>query len=143
AAIDHRAEPKLGKALRAACPDGIDVHFENVGGAHLEAAIANIAVGARIVFCGAVGDYDRAEGPVPVRGLANLVMRRGRLEGYIVTDHVKRYPEAIAAMSRLIAEGRLKYAVETHDGVETAYAALTGLLAGANTGKTIVKFADP
>ena len=104
--IDYKAENVFGQ-LRKLAPDGIDVVFENVGGDILEAAIMNLALRARIVLCGTISSYaaDPRE-QKGVRFLLNLAMRRARIEGFIVLDYEPRYPEAIEALSGLIASGK-------------------------------------
>ena len=89
AAIDYRAED-VEKRLRELCPNGIDVYFDNVGGAILDAALANLAMRGRVVLCGAIGDYNSKEPPPGPRNYLSLLMKRGRMEGFIVLDYLPR-----------------------------------------------------
>lgn len=138
-AIDYKAE-NVGRALAAACPRGIDVYFDNVGGDILEACLFRMNDRGRVVCCGAVSQYDTgapAAGPRGVPGL--LVVKRLRMEGFIVMDHYARRAEAEDALSRWIAEGRLKVQEDVIEGLENAPRALIGLLHGENTGKRMVR----
>jgi hypothetical protein len=140
-AIDYRAAP-LHKALRAACPGGIDLYFDNVGGDIFEAALFNMRQNGRIVCCGAVSQYDGtapAHGPRGIPGL--IVTKRLRLEGFIVMDFADRYDRALAELSQWVQAGKLKVREDVMEGLETAPRALVGLLAGDNVGKRMVKVA--
>ena len=101
------------------CPDGIDVYFDNVGGEILDAVLANLAIGARIACCGAISTYTQDE-PTGVRNTPNLIMKRARMEGFLILDYVDRFLDAILALAPLVDEGRLQYAVEVVDGLEHA-----------------------
>ncbi len=141
ACINYRTED-VGARLRELCPDGIDVFFDNVGGEILDAVLDQIAIGARIVMCGAISEYTRAESP----GLKNykaLIMQRGRMEGFIILDYLDRFAEAIMALVPLVADGRIRYSVEVVDGLEHAPATLNRLFTGDHTGKLIVRVAEP
>ncbi|MDI3287275.1 NADP-dependent oxidoreductase [Polyangium sp. 15x6] len=140
AAIDYKDED-VYKRLGELCPDGIDVYFDNVGGAILEAALSHLAMRGRVVLCGSIGDYNSAEAGSGPRNLMNLVMKRGRMEGFIVTDYAARFGEAIGDLARWAAEGRLKDRVDVVEGLANAPAALRRLFTGANTGKQLVKVA--
>ena len=128
-------------ALRREAPDGIDVYFDNVGGEILDAALANIAQGARIALCGAISTYTEDE-PTGVRNTPSLIMQRGRMEGFIILDYVDRFLDAILGLAPLVAEGRIKYAVEVVDGLEHAPETLNRLFTGDHTGKLIVRVSD-
>ncbi len=141
AAVNYKTE-SLEEALRSHCPDGIDVVFENVGGAQLDASLALINLNARIVICGLIAQYN-AEEPVPgPYRFAQILMKRARVEGFIVTDFLERFPEALGQLGEWLAEGRLKYRVDVVDGLENAPAAVNKLFDGTNKGKLIVKIAD-
>jgi NADPH-dependent curcumin reductase CurA len=138
AAINYRAD-NVGKALRDHCPNGIDIYFDNVGGDILEMAIANLALHGRIVMCGAISQYnDDAPTPGP-RNLSALISKRGRIEGFIVLDYLKRSGEAIQDLATWLMEGRLTYKVDVMDGLDSAPEALMKLFSGSNTGKMIVR----
>lgn len=143
AAVSHRSEDLAGE-LRAACPDGVDVYFDNTGGRPLEATLGRMNRGGRIVCCGVVSQYDvtRPEpGPAGVPGL--LVTRRLTMRGFICTDYAGRFPEARRHLESLLEDGRLCVAEEILDGLERAPEGLIGLLAGANIGKRLIRVADP
>lgn len=129
----------IGKALRAECPDGIDVYFDNVGGEILNLVLGQINDHARIVMCGAIAGYDSPTLPPGPANIVNAIPRRAKLQGFIVLDHYDRAGAAAAAMAPLLADGRLKSAVHVVDGLAAAPDALAGLFTGANTGKTLVR----
>jgi NADPH-dependent curcumin reductase CurA len=138
AAIDHRRED-VGTALGRLCPNGIDIDFENVGGDILDAILARINLRARIVLCGLIAQYN-ATGPVPgPTNFAQILMKRARVEGFIVSDFLPRAAEATAALARWLAEGKLKYRVDVVKGLRNAPAALNRLFDGSNTGKLIIE----
>lgn len=143
AAVNHR-QPDLRRRLKAACPTGIDVYFDNVGGDILETALSLANQRGRIVCCGVVSQYDTASpgpGPRGVPGL--LVTKRLTMQGFIVSDFADRFGEALAALDRWLGEGRLVAAADVVEGLDRAPAALVGLLAGDNIGKRMVHVADP
>lgn len=143
ACVDYRGE-NLFKELKAACPDGVDVYFDNVGGSILETALFQMNLKGRVVCCGAVSQYDAAApaGPRNVPGM--LVVKRLRMEGFIVMDFAKQDAKAEADLTRWVADGKLTVVEDVVEGLENAPAALVGLLAGANRGKRMVRVApDP
>jgi NADPH-dependent curcumin reductase CurA len=141
AAVDYKAGA-LRVDLKRACPDGIDVFFDNTAGDVLEAALPSMNVGGRIVCCGAVSVYDQARAPVGPRGVpALLIARRLRMEGFVVLDHAHRLPAAEAALARWLDEGRIVAPTHVVRGLAHAPQALVDLLAGANVGKMMVQVA--
>ncbi|MEL7463371.1 MAG: NADP-dependent oxidoreductase [Pseudomonadota bacterium] len=143
ACVDHR-DPGFFKALRAACPEGVDVYFDNVGGRVLESALFLMNERGRVVCCGSVSQYDTdaPTGPRNVPGL--LVVKRIRMEGFIVMDHADRYAEALADLSEMVDAGEITVVEDIVEGLENAPGALIGLLAGENRGKRMVRVApDP
>ena len=139
AAIDHRAED-VRRALRTHCPDGIDVYFDNVGGPVLDAALANLAMHARVVVCGAISQYN-AESKVagPSNYLA-LLVRRARMEGFVVFDHAARYKEAAADLAGWIGEGRIVVKEHLVRGtVDDFPQTLQMLFRGENVGKLVLE----
>lgn len=143
ACVDYSAG-NLFKDLKAACPKGIDVYFDNVGGSILETALFQMNLKGRVVCCGAVSQYDSAApaGPRNVPGM--IVVKRLRMEGFIVMDFAAEDAKAEADLKRWVAEGKLKVAEDIVEGLENAPAALIGLLAGKNRGKRMVRVApDP
>lgn len=138
AAINYKTEPVL-ESLKKHCPKGIDIYFDNVGGKILDAALALINLGARVVICGLISQYNATE-PVPgPYNFTNILIRRARVEGFIVMDYMPRAQEAVAALSKWLAEGKIKYRVEIIEGLENAPQGLTKLFDGSNSGKLIVK----
>ena len=141
ACIDHR-DPNLRELLRAAVPKGIDVYFENVGGAVLGAVMPLLNVHARVPVCGVVAWYNLATLPEAVDrtpALMTLILRRRlKLQGFIIFDHFKRMPAFYAEMSAWVREGHVKYREEILEGLERAPQGLIGLLRGENFGKLVV-----
>lgn len=143
AAVSYRSETYY-RDLKAACPDGVDVYFDNVGGVSLEYALRLLNLHGRVVCCGSVSAYDGeapAAGPRGVPGL--ITTKRLRLEGFIVHDFEHEFAPARAQLRQWIDEGRLKVLEDVLDGLESLPQALVGLLAGENTGKRMVRVADP
>ena len=137
ACINYRTEDVAARLVEL-CPDGIDVYFDNVGGEILDAVLANLAIGARIACCGAISTYTLDELP-GVRNTPNLIMKRARMEGFLILDYVDRFFDAIMALAPLVAEGRITYATEIVDGLEHAPETLNRLFTGDHTGKLIVR----
>ena len=140
-AIDYKTDD-LPKALRAACPSGIDVFFDNVGGDTLDAALANLAMHGRIVICGAISQYNNT---TPVAGPSNylsLLVNRGTMTGMVVFDYADRYRVGVEAIARWMAEGKLKTREDVVDGLDTFPETLLKLFKGENFGKLVLKVAD-
>ncbi|WP_431680599.1 NADP-dependent oxidoreductase [Kitasatospora sp. KL5] len=139
AAIDYRSED-VRKALREHAPDGIDVYFDNVGGPILDAALTRLAMHARVVICGAISQYNaesKVEGP---SNYLSLLVRRARMEGFVVFDYAARYKEAAAEMAGWIAEGRLKVKEHIVRGtVDDFPGTLQMLFRGENVGKLVLE----
>lgn len=143
AAVVYR-DPDFRPQLKAACPEGVDVYFDNVGGSTLEAVLARMNRHGRIACCGVVSQYDTdapAPGPRGVPGL--LVTKRLAMQGFIVTDYADRFAEAFATLETWLDDGSLIATEDILDGLERAPEALVGLLAGNNIGKRVVHVADP
>ena len=139
--IDYKAEKDLTAALMRAAPDGIDVYFENVGGAHLEAALMAARPFGRFALCGMISQYNATDMGPGVRGLIMAVGKQLRLEGFIVSSHADMQPAFIRDMSTWIGEGKIKWQETIEDGVENAPAAFLKLFKGENLGKMLVKLA--
>jgi len=139
--INYRSE-RLAARLKQTCPKGIDVYFDNVGGEILDAALARINLRARVVLCGAISMYNAVEPPPGPRNYIQLIIQRARMEGFIISDYVPRFAEGFRQMSRWVAEGKIKYAVDVVAGLENATTAINRLFTGANTGKLLVKISD-
>ena len=144
AAVDYKAADSekggLRRALRAACPDGIDVYFDNVGGEVLEACLFNMSLHGRVACCGAVSQYDGVAPPHGPRGVPGLIVtKRLTLRGFVVMDFEDQNAKALANLKAWVEEGALKVREDIIDGFENLPAALVGLLAGENIGKRMVK----
>jgi NADPH-dependent curcumin reductase CurA len=137
AAIDYKNDD-VGKALSRHCPDGIDVYFDNVGGEILDAALARLAHGARIVICGAISQYNEDEMRGP-RNYMMLLVRRARMQGFLVFDYASRYREAAREMGGWIAAGELKTREDVVPGLETFPETLLKLFRGENDGKLMLE----
>jgi hypothetical protein len=136
-AIDYKSE-KVSARLRELCPGGIDVFWDNVGGEILEAGLANLAMHARVVLCGAISNYN-APKPKGPRNYMNLLVRRARMEGFVVFDYMSRTNEAMAELVPLVMEGKIRHREDVREGLEAAPAALVDLYSGDNSGKLLVK----
>ena len=140
ACIDHRAHGDLAsmsQALKQACPDGIDGHFENVGGTILDAVLLRANAFARVALCGMIAGYDGQ--PLPLLNPALLLINRMRLEGFIVSEHMDVWPEALKELGGLVASGRLRPRESIAHGLAAAPQAFLDLLKGRNFGKQLVK----
>ncbi len=145
ACVDYKAakDPReLGRLLKDAAPDGIDGHFENVGGDVLNAVLGRLNTFARVAVCGLISDYNNTAEESARSAIQNPVMflvARFRMEGFIVSDHLDIWPEAMRELTGMLADGRLKYRESIAEGLESAPDAFIGLLAGRNFGKQLVK----
>lgn len=140
--LDHAIDYKAGSpmdAVRALCPEGINVYFDNIGGEMLDAGLANLAPGARVVLSGALSGYGDFERMPVIRHYPNLILKRSRMEGFMVFDYLARSAEAVTRMSPWLADGALKNPVDIADGFDAAPSALIRLFAGANRGKQLVR----
>ncbi|HVP65709.1 MAG TPA: NADP-dependent oxidoreductase [Anaeromyxobacteraceae bacterium] len=134
---EHRDVPSLASALKAACPSGVDGHFENVGGAILDAAMLRMNAFARVAMCGMIAGYNGA--PIPMARPQLILVNRLRVEGFIISEHMEVWPEALAELGELVASGRLHYRETVSQGLESAPEAFSGLFRGRNVGKQLVK----
>lgn len=140
ACIDYKQHPdvkSMSNALKEACPKGIDGYFENVGGYIFDAVMLRMNAFARIAMCGMIAGYDGA--PLPLANPALFLMNRIKLEGFIVSEHMEIWPEALAELGKLVATGKLKPRESVAEGIEAAPEAFLGLLKGKNFGKQLVK----
>jgi NADPH-dependent curcumin reductase CurA len=140
ACIDYKAhaDPKsLYAALKAATPDGLNAHFENVGGAILDAVMIRMNDFGRIAMCGMISGYNGE--PIPMKFPSLILTARMKVEGFIVSEHMDQWPAALAELGPLVASGKLKYRESIAHGLESAPDAFFGLLKGKNFGKQLVK----
>jgi NADPH-dependent curcumin reductase CurA len=145
ACVSHYSDT-LADDLRAACPDGIDLYFENVGGKVFDAVVPLLNDFARMPVCGRIANYNMTEpppGPNEVPGLMGLVLvHRVMIRGFIVFDHVARQPDFIRDVGGWIRSGELTYREDVVEGIEHAVGAFRGLLRGENFGKLLVRVSD-
>jgi NADPH-dependent curcumin reductase CurA len=135
--IDYRAGP-IVRSLHAAAPNGIDVYFDNVGGSHLDAALAGARNNARFAICGMIESYNRRE-PTSLRFIMRIIAARIRLQGFLVFDYQSRMDEFYREMAPLLKSGAVKAEETVVDGLEQTPEAFLGLFKGANVGKMLVK----
>jgi len=140
ACIDYKAHKdlkSLSQALKQACPDGIDGYFENVGGMILDAVMLRMNAFGRIAFCGMISGYNGE--PIPMANPSLILVSRLKLQGFIVSEHMQLWPEALKELGTMVATGRLKYRETIAEGLAAAPEAFLGLLKGRNFGKQLVK----
>ena len=141
ACIDYKKED-VKVALRQHCPNGIDVYFDNVGGAILDAALAQLARGARVVICGAISQYNSPTGFKGPDNYMSLLVNRARMQGFVVFDYAARYGEAAREMAGWMMAGKLKTKEDIVEGFQTFPETLLKLFRGENFGKLMIKVAD-
>ncbi len=139
--IDRLAED-IKAGLDRTCPKGIDVYFDNVGGPILDACLARLRLHARIALCGLISGYNAERPPPGPPHFPNILVRRARIEGFIILDYIPRFPEAFATLAPMLADGSLKYRLDIVDGIDHTITALRRLFTGANTGKVVVRVQD-
>lgn len=140
ACIDYRAHSDLkamSQALKQACPNGIDGYFENVGGYLLDAVLLRANAFARVALCGMIAGYDGA--PLPLQNPALILINRVKMEGFIVSEHMEVWPQALQELATLVAQGQLRPRESIAQGLENAPEAFLGMLKGKNFGKQLVQ----
>ncbi len=143
AAFNYRNAKSLPQSVADVCPEGIDVSFENVGGEIFEAALWNMRDFGRIALCGMIANYNDEQPQAGPRGMAVVVVRRLRIQGFIVTDHPEACREYVAKAAVWLKKGELTYRETIAEGIENAPGAFINMLKGGNTGKQIVQLAAP
>ncbi len=138
-AINYKSVPNLRKAIATACPGGIDVYFDNVGGPVSDAVLFNINPFARIVVCGAISLYNETRMPMGIRVEPFLIKNSALMQGFIVNDYARKFPSAIKQLSAWLAEGKLNYKETIVEGFENIPLAFLDLFEGKNVGKMVVK----
>lgn len=141
AAIDYKSED-LDAALKLACPDGIDVYFDNTAGKISDAVMKQLNVGARIVICGTASISNWNPIPDGPRVERHLLVKRARMQGFVILDYAERYDEAREKLAAWIKDGTIRYREDILDGIETAPDAIAGLYRGENFGKRLIRIAD-
>jgi NADPH-dependent curcumin reductase len=133
----HQDAASLSKAIKEACPNGIDGYFENVGGMVLDAVLSRMNAFGRIAVCGMIAGYDGA--PLPLANPSLILIQRLKVEGFIVSEHMEVWPEALAELGALVGSGKLRPRESVAQGIAAAPEAFLGLLKGKNFGKQLVK----
>ncbi|MCB2049875.1 MAG: NADP-dependent oxidoreductase [Novosphingobium sp.] len=141
AAIDYRVDG-LAAALDAACPNGINVYFDNVAGQISDTVYPRLAIGARVVVCGTASIPQWDPWPVGPRIERHLLTKRARMQGFVIFDHMDKWDSAVDQLSGWIREGKLHYAEDMLDGIDACPDAIAGLYRGENMGKRIIRIAD-
>ena len=141
AGINYKTED-VGTRLEEACPDGVDVYFDNVGGFVTDAVMEVLAYRARIAICGQISQYNLETPDNGPRNLRNLLTRQATMEGFIVGRFADRNEEALRRLTRWVSEGRLKYKEDVVDGLQNAPRAFMGLMRGENFGKQLIRISD-
>jgi NADPH-dependent curcumin reductase CurA len=140
-AINYKTTPDIAKALADAAPNGVDCYFDNVGGAITDAVYDLLNKHARIALCGQISTYNATETPIGPRPEGKLLKTSTKLQGFIVSDYLDRWPEGVAKLTEWYAAGKLKGEETITEGFDQIPAAFLGLFAGENTGKAVVKVA--
>ena len=141
ATINYKTE-NVYEALKTACPHGIDVYFENVGGPITDAVFPHLNIKSRVPICGQISQYNAVDAPEGPRLLWHFIVKRIRAEGFLVFDFAERHSAALAELASWVGSGQLKYQETVADGIENAPAAFISMLNGGNIGKQLVKLSD-
>ncbi len=142
-AFNYKTVGDLGAALERAAPDGLDLYFENVGGAHLEAALDNMKTFGRVIMCGLISQYNATEPAAAPRNMFTIVAKQLTLRGFIVSSNLDMRPQFLVDMGKWIADGRIRWQETVEDGLENAPKALLALFQGTNSGKMLVRLDPP
>lgn len=143
AAVDYKSA-SFDEALRAACPNGVDVYFDNTAGPISDAVMRHLNVGARVVVCGTASVASWDPPPQGPRVERHLLVKRARIQGFIIFDYVDRYPEALQALEGWVRSGQVRYREDVLEGIEHAPGSIAGLYRGENLGKRLIRIApDP
>ncbi|HZT39098.1 MAG TPA: NADP-dependent oxidoreductase [Bryobacteraceae bacterium] len=140
-AVNYKKQD-VREALKSACPDGIDIDFENVGGPILEAILDRLNLYGRVALCGLISQYNAEAPPTGPANFINILIKRARVQGFLVLDYASRFGEAASAIVPWLKEGKLKYRIDMVEGLRAAPAALNRLFDGANIGKLLVRVSD-
>lgn len=141
AAFNYKTTPDYAAKLEELCPNGVDVYFDNVGGAITDYVFRRINVGARIVVCGQIAQYNVEKPETGPRLLGHLIVKQARAEGFLVFQFASRYAEGLKQMAQWLKQGKLKYREQFVDGIENTPRAFIGMLQGENIGKQLVRVA--
>eukprot|EP00474_Spongospora_subterranea_P008682 CRZ09140.1 hypothetical protein [Spongospora subterranea] len=142
AAINYKSVTSLTAEVHRLCPAGVDVFFDSVGGGILDAALSNLRLGARVVICGAISQYNAQKVTGPEKYL-NLLVKRARMQGFIVFDYAKEYGTARSRLAEWVRNGLITYNVDEMHGLDNWIPALSSVFLGNNSGKMVLKLSDP
>ena len=142
AAFNYKTTENYGAKLKELCPKGIDVYFDNVGGAITDAVLMQINTFARLSICGQISQYNNAKPEMGPRLLGMLIVARAKMQGFLITDYMPRFGEGLAEMSGWVREGKIKYREDIVEGFQNLPKAFIGLFHGENIGKRIVKITE-
>jgi NADPH-dependent curcumin reductase CurA len=139
AAIDYKTGNDLDSAIGTACPNGVDVYFDNTAGPISDAVLSQLAIGARVVICGTASLASWSPPPIGPRVERHILVKRARMQGFIVFDYASRYEEAIGRLAAWVRAGTIRYREDILDGIENAPGAIAGLYRGENLGKRLIR----
>ena len=142
AAFNYKTTDRYRDKYRELCPNGIDCYFDNVGGPLTDAVWPSLNVGARVSICGQISQYNNEKAETEPRWLFNLIVKRAKVQGFLVFDYAKRYREGLTQLSEWLREGKIQYRETVAQGLENAPAAFLGMMRGENVGKQLVKVAE-
>jgi NADPH-dependent curcumin reductase CurA len=140
--INYKIAVDIKQALKDACPNGVDIYFDNVGGPVSDAVLPLINKGARIVICGQISLYNLEQHDVGPRPQPYLLVKRALMQGFIITDYASRFAEGVKQLGQWLSEGKMKYSENIVDGFENTPRAFLGLFSGENLGKQLVRVED-
>jgi NADPH:quinone reductase len=142
AAFNYKADVDFHAKLAELCPGGIDVYFDNVGGALTDAVLRRINARARVAVCGQISQYNLEEPEVGPRWLGQLIVKQAKVQGFLVSGYAERFPEGLAQLARWLQQGKLKYREDVAQGIAAAPQAFIGMLQGKNQGKQLVQLSE-
>ncbi len=140
-AIDYQAA-NLESEIAKACPNGIDVYFDNTAGEISDAVLKNLAVGARVIICGTASIASWSPAPLGPRVERHLLVKRARMQGFLIFDYADRYPQGLIALTEWVRSGAIRYREDILEGIESAPDAIAGLYRGENLGKRLIRVAS-
>ena len=141
-AFNYKTTPNCYRKLLTLCPEGIDVYFDNVGGAITDAVVRLINTRARISVCGQISQYNLEKPEVGPRWLGQLIVKQAKVQGFLVSGYAERFPEALKQLAMWLKQGKLRYREEVAQGIEAAPQAFIGMLQGKNEGKQLVQLSE-
>jgi NADPH:quinone reductase len=142
-AFNYKTTTDYDQKLAELCPDGIDIYFDNVGGALSDAVFARLNPGARVVVCGQISQYNLLAPELGPRWLGHLIVKQAKVEGFLVSRFAERFEQGLEQLARWLEQGKLKYREDVAEGLEAAPQAFLGMLQGSNEGKQLVQVSRP